>query len=346
MDEKYCMNHKCTVKEVIARLEDVTVKAVVILNDDRKVIGIFSNGDMRRFFLKGGNLQTNIKEAMNQNPVVFFSEQELNEYRRGKHLVIYPIVNKDMFLKNIVSDNNTFKDFINEELSEVPLVIMAGGKGTRLYPYTKILPKALIPIGDKTISEHIIDVFQKFGCKEVCFILNHKASMIKAYFDDLEVPYKFTYVQEKEFLGTGGGLQLLKGIINRTFFLSNCDILINADLACAFKTHKMKKNIITFICALREVKIPYGIVETNEDGKIMKLSEKPEYSFLTNTGLYIVEPEVIDELKPGEFIHMPDIAQKYIDRGCNVGVFPVSEKAWLDMGQIKEMEDMMKAIRE
>lgn len=122
-------------------------------------------------------------------------------------------------------------------------------------------------------------------------------------------------LKRKSFLGTGGGLCLLKGKINSTFILLNCDILINDDMECIYRTHKMNGNKITFVCAMKNVIIPYGIVNTDENGKICNVKEKPEFSFLTNTGLYVIEPEVIQELKEDEFIHLPDIAQRYMDAG-------------------------------
>jgi len=218
-------------------------------------------------------------------------------------------------------------------------IILAGGKGTRLYPYTKVLPKALIPIGDYTITERIINQFCRYGCNKVFFILNHKANMIEAYFNDIEKKYSIEYIKEKDFLGTGGGLSLLKGKINTTFIVSNCDILVNADLECIYQMHKKQNNKITLVCAMKNIVIPYGTIKTDEDGMIIKMDEKPEISFLTNTGVYFIEPEIIDELD-GQYIDLPDIVKKYLGKE-NVGVFPISEHSWMDMGQFNEMTSMI-----
>ena len=221
---------------------------------------------------------------------------------------------------------------------------MAGGKGTRLYPYTKILPKPLIPIGDVTITERIIDTFRNYGCKEVHMVLNYKANMIKAYMNDVEKDYSVKYVDEDSFLGTGGGLRLLKGTINDTFILSNCDTLLNADYECAYVTHKRNKNVITFIGAMKDMIIPYGVLETNDDGSIAAMKEKPDYSYLINTGVYVIEPEVIDYINEDEVIGLPDLAKRIMADGKRVGVFPISEKAWMDMGQFSEMESMIRNL--
>lgn len=345
MQDKYIVDSQSTVKETIEKMEIESVKAVVVVDGDNKVVGLFSNGDMRSFFLRGGALSENICVAMNKTPKLFYSKDEVEEERKTLSRVIYPIINKDLEVIEILDyDNTRSKEKISDALKEVPLVIMAGGKGTRLYPYTKILPKPLIPIGDMTITERIIHSFEKYGCNNVIMILNYKANMIKAYMSELERDYYIDFVKEDAFLGTAGGLKLIKDKVNTTFFVSNCDILVDADLECIYKTHKAKKNKITFVCSMKDVVIPYGVVETDEDGMITNMKEKPGFSFLINTGLYMIEPEVLDDIEDGEYIHLPDLAQRYLEKGEKVGVFPISEKAWMDMGQFKEMENMMKNL--
>ncbi len=341
MQNKYFVSPHQTVKEVVAYMEDNILKAVIVAEENRKLLGIFTLGDMRYYFLRGGVLNANIQTAMNRFPKVFSSRLEAENY--GKKLIIYPIVDEKRIVVDVIGDEENGDQF-SDALKDVPVVIMAGGKGTRLYPYTKILPKALIPIGDVTITERIIDCFRKFGCSDFYLILNHKAEMIKAYFQEIDKNYNLTFIREEKFLGTGGGLAYLKGIVDRTFFVSNCDILLNADLECVYQTHRQKNNMITFICAMKDIVIPYGTIEADETGRVRDMKEKPEFSFLTNTGVYVLEPDVIDQLKEDEYIHLPDIARRCMDGGKNVGVFPISEKAWMDMGQFNEMESMMERL--
>ncbi len=345
MISKYLVKADRSVKEVIQHMEENFLKAVLITQGDRELLGLFSLGDMRHFFLNGGKLSDSITVAMNKEPIVFFSALEVEEDKKHRELIIYPIINENREVINVITDEKERNGLgVSNALESIQVVIMAGGKGTRLYPYTKILPKALIPIGDYTISERIINNFQQYGCKHFVMILNHKANMIKTYFEEIDKEYRIDFEKESKFLGTGGGLALLKGKINNTFFLSNCDILIDADLECIYKTHKKEKNKITFVCAMKDVVIPYGIIETDSYGKITEIKEKPEFSFLTNTGVYVVEPEVIEELVDDEFIHLPDIAKRYIEKGEKVGVFPISEKSWMDMGQFNEMDSMVKRL--
>jgi len=345
MLKKYTITTDYTVKQAIEKMENECIKAVIIVDDSNKVLGLFSNGDMRRFFLKGGELSSNIIIAMNKTPKLYLSETEIEEERKSFIRVIYPIVDKECKLIEVVDyEIKNHNDRINDSLKNIPLVIMAGGKGTRLYPYTEVLPKPLIPINNITIIERIIKSFEMYGCNDVKMILNYKSNIIKAYMSSLEKDYKLEFIDEDKFLGTAGGMKLLKERITSTFFLTNCDILIDADLECIYKTHKKNNNMITFVCSVINVVIPYGVIETSYDGRVSAIKEKPDFSFMVNTGVYIIEPEVLDYINDDEFIHLPDLAKRIIDNQKNVGVFPISEKSWMDMGQLSKLEEMKKKI--
>lgn len=348
MLEHYKISAQYSVKEAIQRMDDYGIPVVFIVTEENVLEGIFTLGDMRQFILKNGALSACITEAMNAHPIVFSSVEEVDEVRKTKKMLVYPIIDRQKKLVHAIFEREPqsyHKTHVNNALKDIPLVIMAGGQGTRLYPYTKVLPKALIPIGDLTITERIINNFAKYGCREVYLILNYKSSMIKAYFNELKKDYDIHYIDEDKFLGTGGGLELLKGMIKGTFILSNCDILINDDIECIYKTHINKKNKITFVCAIKNLPISYGIVQSDENGRIVDLKEKPEFSFLTNTGVYVIDPEVLERIKPDEYIDFPDIAKRCIESGDQVGVFPVPEQAWLDMGKISEMENMAERLK-
>ena len=334
-----------TVRDAIQILDTENYKFVCIVDNQNILKGIFTQGDMRKYLLNNGEITAPISHAMNESPIVFSSKTQAIHAAKKNYLVVYPIVNENGVLEDFYVCGNTNTQIAKEKpLKGIPVVIMAGGKGTRLYPYTKILPKALIPIGDLTICERIINQFTKWGCTDIYLILNYKAGMIRSYFEELDKDYNIHYVEETKFLGTGGGLSLLKGMINSTFILSNCDVLVDADYDCVLKTHVNSKNVITFLAAMKDVVIPYGIISTSSDGQIINMEEKPEFSFLTNTGVYIVEPNVINELQEDEFIHITDIAGRYLSKNKPVGAFPISGKSWLDMGQFGEMETMLKEL--
>lgn len=222
--------------------------------------------------------------------------------------------------------------------------MMAGGLGTRLYPYTKILPKPLIPVGEQPIAELIMDRFRDFGCHDFTMIVNYKRGMIKSYFGELEKDYTVNFADEDVFMGTGGGLCLLKGKMKSPFFFTNCDTLLDVDFGDIYEYHKAHGNLVTMVCAFKHYTVPYGVVELGEDGGIAAMREKPELDFLTNTGVYVVEPRVVEEMRDGEKIGFPDVIERYRAAGEKVGVYPISESSWMDMGQLEELEKMRRKL--
>ena len=260
-----------------------------------------------------------------------------------KHCIdALPILNKRGVITDIVFARG--EDVDNRKRADIPVVMMAGGLGTRLYPYTKILPKPLIPVGEQPIAELIMDRFRDFGCHDFTMIVNYKRGMIKSYFGELEKDYTVNFADEDVFMGTGGGLCLLKGKMKSPFFFTNCDTLLDVDFGDIYEYHKAHGNLVTMVCAFKHYTVPYGVVELGEDGGIAAMREKPELDFLTNTGVYVVEPRVVEEMRDGEKIGFPDVIERYRAAGEKVGVYPISESSWMDMGQLEELEKMRRKL--
>lgn len=333
-----------TVIDAMQKLNEVG-KKILFVAPDLKLKAVLTDGDVRRHILHGGKLDAKVSEMANYNfhSLSVSQRSQASAQMIKQSISAIPLLNKDGKIADVV-----FLDESSVTVSNVlnlPVVIMAGGLGTRLYPYTKILPKPLIPVGEKPIIEHIIDRFKAFGCKDYKMIVNHKKNMIKAYFNELiDKDYNVDFVEEEVFLGTGGGLSLLKGKINTPFFLTNCDVLIEADYNDIYKFHKKNENLITVVCALKHVTIPYGVFNLNEDGEIESITEKPTMNFLTNTGMYLVDERIIDELEDNKAVSFPEIMEKYREKGFKVGVYPVSEDSWMDMGQLEELESMRRKL--
>jgi dTDP-glucose pyrophosphorylase len=338
----FIIDEDASLIDAMRQLDNVARKVLFVLRKGRLAAAV-TDGDIRRWILKKGVLESRVKQIANYNPKYLFVNKKsmAHDFMVMNSLEALPIVNEDLSIESIVfwddSQINTKKSL------NLPVVIMAGGLGTRLYPYTKILPKPLIPIGEIPIVEHIINDFYDYSINRFYMIVNHKKNMIKAYFSEIKHNYELTFVDEDKPLGTGGGLSLLKGMIDKTFILSNCDILIKEDYQKIVNFHN--NNTITMICSLKNVKIPYGVVEIGIDGSIEKMREKPELSFFTNTGIYIVEPEVIDELEEIN-IGFPDIIEKNKQLGRKVGIYPISEDSWMDMGEVDKLDSMSKRFSE
>ncbi len=318
---------------------------IVFLVDGTQMVATLTDGDIRRHILRGGDLNAPAQSIANPQFKCARSDQtpaEMELLLQKWSIYVLPVLDQYGQLVDVFSLQK--KERLAKEALRLPVVIQAGGKGTRLYPYTKVLPKPLIPIGDLTITEHIINQFWGYGCQDFTMILGHKRNMIKAYFADENPDYHVHFVDELEPMGTGGGLSLLRGKIDGTFFMTNCDVLVFADYSDILHHHRSQKNMATVVCAQKSVTMPYGTLEVDGNGRLTAVQEKPSFSFLTNTGLYLLEPEFLNYVPDGKFIHMTDCLQACVDDGKPVGVYAISEDRWSDMGQPEEMEKMREKL--
>ncbi len=335
--KKYLVSRKTKIKDAMKKIDSLKPK-ILFVAEDEKLIGALTDGDIRRYLLSGGNVQESVDKACNRKPKKVAHSLEEAITMLDKNFIAIPIVDGKKKILDIYTGSKASGK--RKKRISVPIVINAGGKGTRLDPFTKILPKPLIPVGDLPIIEHIMRRYEDAGSKEFHIIVNYKKELIKSYFKEIEKAYQISWYDEKQPLGTGGGLSLLKNKIRDTFFFICCDSLILCDYSDILSFHKKNKNDITMICAKKHITIPYGIVNTDQDSVLESIEEKPEYSFLTNTAMYILEPFVLKDLRKDEKIDFPDIIKREKAKGKKIGVYTVEEDDWLDMGQMSELEKM------
>lgn len=327
-------------------LDQLGKKIIFVADADRKLEGSVTDGDIRRFIIKNGDLNTTIDYVMNTNPIALKKSKTRKKFPQtcDNYLFAVPVIDEERIIHDILLKDEFQLDESKSHHLNIPVVIMAGGEGKRLLPYTKILPKPLIPIGDIPIVERIINNFFGFGMRNFHLILNYKKNMVMSYFNDLDKAYNVSFIEEKEPLGTVGGLVALKDVLESTFFVSNCDVLVLCDYEDIYKFHKEYENDITVVTSLKSHRIPYGVIEVSEEGTINKINEKPTYNVLVNTGMYICEASVMDDLPANQKFDMTDLIDKYIQSGKRVGTYPVSEDAWLDMGEMEEMDRMLNRL--
>jgi len=328
-----------TIKDAMRRLSRTAKKVLFVLENDY-LYGTLTDGDIRRHLLNGGKMDDAVYTAANQNPIIARNRKQAQKIMENQNdwLFAVPVVGEDRKLLDVVLSVESINP--SRPSLKLPVVIMAGGKGTRLDPYTRVLPKPLIPVGDFPIIEHIMRQFEEYDCSAFHVIANYKKQLMKAYFNESDRHYNVTWYDEERPLGTGGGLYLLKGQLNETFFLTNCDILLRSDYSAMLSFHRHSSNAITMIGVYKSLTIPYGVVDIGSDGVIEAMQEKPELSFLTNTGVYIVEPEVLEDIPDDTVITFPEIMEIQRKKRNKVAVFPVSEDEWMDMGQIDELRKM------
>lgn len=330
---------KITLIEALKKMDELDKKLLILMNNDI-FEGLLSAGDIQRAIIDGRPLETPVSEVTRKNIKTGFPGESMDDIRHLMSMYrmeFYPIVNQDRKIEEIYFWEDLFVE--KEELHDqfdLPVVIMAGGLGTRLRPLTNVIPKPLVPIGDKTMLEEIFEQFSQYGCTEFHLSVNYKADLIKYYLSEQQLPYSISYIQEEKPLGTAGSLKLLKGKLNRTFFVNNCDIIIKDDYAAMLKYHREHKNDITLIAAIKSYPIPYGTVISGENGQLLELKEKPDLNFLINSGMYLLEPHLLEGIPDNVVYHLPDLIQSVKSSGGKVGVFPVSEKSWIDIGDWSE----------
>ena len=339
---------EATLLTVIHKM-DVSEHRLLIVTKKGHYSGLVSIGDIQRAIIKGYALDSAVEPILRNNATVASVHDDMEaikEVMREKMIEFMPVIDDEGNVTDIIFWKDIFEGEIisNRSKIDLPVVIMAGGKGTRLKPITNVIPKPLIPVGDRTILEVIMDQFEGIGCHKFYMSVNYKADMMEYYLSQLDHKYDIEFFMEDKPLGTIGSVSLLKGKINTPFFVSNCDSINEQDYRDVWDYHVNNKNDMTIVTMVKSFKIPYGVIETGEDGLMTALKEKPEQTFQVNTGVYILNPELIEEIPQGEFFHVTQLMEKVKTRGGRVGCFPVSESSWKDMGEWSEYLKMINVL--
>jgi len=333
-----------TIREAMKQLDQTAEKCLFVTDENDILLGALTDGDVRRAILSGRSLDEPVDGSFNSRPItVRSSENEEADARSlmlSRKVEVVPFVDAEFRIVRYVTWTDLFdeKKDSDELPLKVPVVIMAGGFGTRLEPFTKVLPKPLIPVHDKPIIEHIIDRFVDVGVDEFWLTVNFKSRIMKAYFHDREPDYTVHFVDEPEPMGTAGGLQFMRDSVDSPFFITNCDIIINADYRRIMAFHIENGHSVTLVGSAVHYQIPYGTCVLNGGGSLERIDEKPSYDFLVNTGMYVISPDALNHIPPDGVFHMTHLIEAAVAAGQTVGVYPVSEDAWIDVGQWKEYQ--------
>jgi len=328
-----------TIWSALKKMDEVNAKLLLLLSDNGHFEGLVTIGDIQRAIIANISLDNTIDTIIRKNIHYALSTDAIDKIKeemlRQKDECM-PIINE----KGVLVDAIFWDDLFSEtkklmELQGVPVIIMAGGKGIRMRPLTNVIPKPLIPIGEKTIAEHIMDRFLVHGCSEFIFSVNYKADLIKYYFKQLEKSYCIKYIQEDKPLGTAGSLSLLRDYLKSSFFITNCDILLTQDYSEIYNFHVTNCNSLTVVSSIQSHYIPYGTLETGENGELITMIEKPDLTYKINTGFYVCEPTIIDIIENHQEIDFPTLIRKAQDNNFRIGVFPVSEKQYTDLGNLQ-----------
>ena len=337
--KKLTINEDATIKEALKAISKGKIKITIVVDAKGKLIGTLSDGDIRRGFLKRLNIDSPVKSLINRKPLI--EKKGDNRAKILKNAISrkineIPVVDKKGKVIEII-----FIDKIKtKEAKFNKIVIMAGGKGTRLKSLTKNIPKPMLKVSGQPILQKIIERFSDCGFKDFIICINYKANIIKNYFGNgNRFGVTIEYIKEKKRMGTAGALSLLKGKLKETFFVINGDLVTNLDFGRMFDFHNSHGAVATMGVKEYSLNSPYGEVRlVNEN--IHSINEKPTHKFFANAGIYILNPECVN-LVPNKFFDMTTLFKKIILKKKKTISFPLDEY-WKDIGTPIDYQEVNK----
>lgn len=344
---KILINNNSTIKEALHLISKEGVRCLIVTNTKKKMLGTLSEGDLRRSILKEFNLNNKIKFLYKKNPKFFFENEidnkKVKKFFLKEKLDLIPIVDRSKKIVNVIFWNDIFNKNLLKKKYNIDVIIMSGGRGKRLLPFTEVLPKPLIPIKEKPVITHIIDNFKDQGFDKINVIVNYKAGVLKAYLSQYRRNDKVNIFHEKKTLGTAGGLHLLKQKVSKSFFVSNCDILTSFSYKDLLDFHFKSKNDFTLVASAKNFPIPYGVCELKTKGTLKRIREKPNLDFLVSIGLYLMDKKVLSLIQKDTLLDMSDLINKLQLKKYKVGVFPIDDSSWTDIGEWNKYEQTLKS---
>lgn len=335
--KKIQVNPEQSILEVMRVIDSGAVRFAIVTNEHNKLLGTVTDGDIRRAILSGINLNEACEKAMNANPVYCSkdsSSEEIFEIMRSKQISHIPIVDQNNVLLGIRALNEVSEQTLAKEN---PIVLMAGGLGTRLGELTTNCPKPLLKIGNKPILEIIIENFKAQGFHNFYISVNYKSEMIEDYFKSgEEFGVSIQYLKEDKKLGTAGALSLIGENVNLPMIVMNGDLLTKINFSDLLHYHNTNHNEASMCIRQYEFQVPFGVINTKDD-RIVKIDEKPVHQFFVNAGIYVLNPEAIKLIPIETAYDMPHLFNELISSNKKTGVFPIHEY-WLDIGQKDDFE--------
>lgn len=336
--KKFFIDHSSKTINAIKKLNKLGGGSLIVVEKENILKGVLSSFDLRKAIMNKNILNKNINKIYNKKAKFVFSDKIKSDISsinlKINKLHILPVL--DRKTKKIVDvlTQDKLKKINLKKLRKIncSVVIMAGGKGTRLKPYTEVLPKPLLPINKKPAIRHILDKFQQHRPSKFFITVNYKAEVLKSYFSETSGNYPIHIINEDRPLGTAGSLYYLKNKIKKRFFLTNCDTLINTDYYKLLNFHKKNNNDITTVVAKKTFKIPYGVCYVKKNN--FSLIEKPKLKFKVNVGLYLIESKILKIIKQKKYLDFNSLLNEALKKNYKIDHFEIKDKDWIDVGQM------------
>ncbi len=334
--KKVLLKTTSTIKEALTVINSGAMQIALVIDDDEKLLGTLTDGDIRRALINDFALSTTIETIISKNPIVCNIEdtkEKILEIAVSKKLYQIPIVDNEGKLVGIKEVDELLKP--NTKPNKV--VLMVGGLGSRLRPLTENIPKPMLKVGNKPILETIISNFKKYGFTNIVLSVSYKKEIIEEYFKDgSDFGVNIEYIYEEKRMGTAGALSLMNDILKEPFFVMNGDLLTNINFEHMIDYHIENLSVGTMGVREYDFQVPYGVVNT--DGiNIKSIEEKPVHNFFVSGGIYILNPEVLRFISKDVFFDMPTLFENLIAEGNKIISFPIKEY-WLDIGRVEEYE--------
>jgi len=331
------LTKKYTVKESLKVIDKGAVKIALVADEEQKLIGTLSDGDIRRGLLNGLTLDSSIESVIFKTPTVGFignSREKLLQIALEKKIQQIPILDDSGRVVGL----EIVDELLKPKVKQNRVVLMVGGLGTRLRPLTEDIPKPMLKVGNKPILETIVLNFKKYGFVNFTLCVSYKAEIIEEYFKDgREFGVNIEYIHENKRMGTAGALSLIEqDKLKVPFFVMNGDLLTNINFENMMNYHVENNSIATMGVREYDFQVPYGVV--NVDGNnILSIQEKPIHRFFVSGGVYVLSSETLDFIPQEEYYDMPTLFEKLIRNKLKSISFPIHEY-WLDIGRIDEFE--------
>ncbi len=331
---------KCLVRrdtpmlEVLRAIDVSAMQFALVLDDEDRLFGLITDGDIRRALLRGIPLEEEAEHIANKSPTVFEAGQKkryVTSQMKKRNIRQAPVVDD---LGHIIG-LYVLEDLLIKQERDNPVILMAGGLGTRLRPLTENCPKPLLKVGSKPILETILENFIDSGFHRFYFAVNYRSEMIEDYFGDgSRFDVEINYLHEKKRLGTAGALSLLNGMVDRPTIVMNGDLLTKMDFGDFLDFHVAEGAMATMAVREHSYQVPYGVIRS--DGhRMVSIVEKPTQTFYVNAGMYVLSPEAVAHVREEKFLDMPDLFNELIREGNPTSVYPVSEY-WMDIGHMDD----------
>jgi len=334
--KKILINENATIKQALKIISKGAIQIGIVVNDKKKLVGTLSDGDIRRGFLNDLNLDSSIKSIIYKKPIIAKKNESKEKFLKNalsKNIYQIPIVDG----KNKVIGIHLFDKFIKEENKSNKVVIMAGGRGMRLRPLTKDIPKPMLKVGDKPILQTIIEKFKQSGFKNFIICVNYKYKVITNFFGNgKKFGVKIQYVHEKKRLGTAGALSIIKEKINEPFFVINGDLLTTLNFGKMLNFHIEHNSKSTIAIKEHVINVTYGIVKI-KNLDVLSINEKPNINYFVNAGIYLLDPNCIRFVPKNKKFDMPSLLKKIITKKYKTICFPIQED-WLDIGRLDDFK--------